>query len=208
MTFNDACRAVSTGSISFAQFATITRSLWVYLANRMLKRWPPGPGVSVDDVTQDLLLSAWEAFGHYDQSRGVAVNRYVLFNAIDKAKKSLHRARGAGQERDHGRSRVPMPGRQSSIEDDSAMLGRAAKLIEIETLLDHKRALNQYMEGLSRDDRVVVEALVASGSCASAAILIYNRYQLRLRLRLGSDEAAHRYVVRVVERLGTKGSQA
>lgn len=204
MNFNDACRAVCEGRISFAQFAILTRSLWGYLAERMMRRWPPGPGVAIDDVTQDLLVAAWESFGRYDARRGVAVNKYVLFNAIDRAKKQLHRSRGAGQARDHGASRVPLPGRNWSVEDDRVVLGKAAKVVEIESLLDHKRTLEQYMAGLTREDRVVVEALVAAGSCGAAAVLIYNRYQDRLRLRLGSDEAAERYVVRVVERLGGK----
>jgi hypothetical protein len=97
------------GEISFDRLVAQTRADWRRLAEYVHRRWPLPPSISPDDVEQELLLGAWEAVGKWDPERGVALQSYVIWNAIARAQKWLHKQRRAGKRYGAAPSRHDLP---------------------------------------------------------------------------------------------------
>ncbi len=98
--------ALRCGRLSPDVFARRTHGLWTAQAKKLLQRWRGPVAVDVDDLRQELLLNAWIACGHWNPERGVTITRFVLYNAIDKAKKWLHQQRNAYRRDDKAPARM------------------------------------------------------------------------------------------------------
>jgi hypothetical protein len=61
----------------------------------LLRRWPVPAAVTADDVAQELRLGAVLALRDYDPARGVPLDRYVWWQAMQRTKRWLHVQRGA-----------------------------------------------------------------------------------------------------------------
>lgn len=96
--------------ITFAQFYTSTRDQWLKLAGDLLNRWKGQNILDTEDLAQEMLAEVPRLLKEWDPSRGVALSRFVVWNAVNVAKNALHRARGANMHRpDHAVSRAPAP---------------------------------------------------------------------------------------------------
>lgn len=65
------------------------------IARGLLRRWSVPAAVQVEDVEQELRLGAVLAWQEYDARRGVPRDRYVWWQAVQRAKRWLHVQRGA-----------------------------------------------------------------------------------------------------------------
>lgn len=95
--------------INFTMFVHETRQVWEALAQYLLKRWRAPSSVAPDDLVQELLVACWRFAYEWDASRGVAISRYIVYNCTDKAKKWLHKRRGAHRRDDKSPSRFELP---------------------------------------------------------------------------------------------------
>lgn len=107
-----------TPDLFFAQ----TRGEWERIATRLVGRWSVPAGVELQDVVQELMMAAWRMAPAYDESRGSSFDRYVIFNAIDKAKKWMHAQRAALRRDDRSPSRHPVRFRLQEGQDLQAVM--------------------------------------------------------------------------------------
>ena len=210
MLFAARLHALREGRIAFVEFYGATRNLWRYMGQRLLRQRNPGIGVGEEDVAQELVVAAWRAIPRWDPSRGVGIDRYVMFNACTQASHWLDSQREACQGarlRDNP-NRCPVLGRQTTLEwemsgaDANAALSRSAFHGSAPTQVDGADAARIVLpRWATGEDRVVVEALVQTRSPTAAALLIYNHYPYRIAFELGNENAAARLVRRVATRL-------
>ena len=90
----EALGQVREGVDTFDSFARATSTRWKRLAHSLLRRWPAGSTVDLDDLTQELLIGAWLAIPQWEEGRQ-SLERYVVWNAMTDAKRWLHKQRGA-----------------------------------------------------------------------------------------------------------------
>lgn len=93
--FSAMAGAVVQGNVRPEVFFQKTMRVWSRLAAYLLRRWAAPYWYTLQDVTQDVLLGAWRAIGRFDPTRSESAAKYLEFNAIDYAKKRLHKVRGA-----------------------------------------------------------------------------------------------------------------
>lgn len=199
MRFEERLMALREGKVSFASVYNQTRNLWVYMADKLLVVRNPGIGVGREDVVQELLVGAWRAVGKWDPTRGVAIDRYVIFNSNANAAHWLDHQREAscGGKLSRNPTRAPMLGSRVDIGDSEVFARKMDP--KLDNLLDVQSFLERV--SLSVVERIVVEALCSTQSPRAAALQIYNHYPHRIRLELGCERAAVRLVQRVAARL-------
>jgi hypothetical protein len=95
------------GGADYAEFARRTREVWRRFARYLERRWRLPLGIDTEDVEQELLVAGWVAVNNWDPARGVEIDRYVRFNAIDKAKKWIHKQRDSYRRDGSAPSRAP-----------------------------------------------------------------------------------------------------
>lgn len=78
--------------ITFSQFWRRTIKDWRALSANLLRQFPVWY-IEVDDLVQIMAFEAWSRISTYDPKRGRTLSDYVVFNACDKAKKTLIKAR-------------------------------------------------------------------------------------------------------------------
>lgn len=183
------------------------RPLLYPMAGALLQRWAPSAAVGVEDVVQELMVGILWALKRYDPARG-ELARYVVYNAHDKAKKWLHKQRGANLHgnADANRSRLPR-----YFEDIKLQRQRKAGAIDlgievyipamqVEPTQDDTIESHETWRGILRKApngklRYALLALQhARGERALAANMLYADVKVRLYLRLGCEADAHRIV--------------
>jgi len=93
---------------SFAEFVRRTRSQWRSMAMGLMRRWKCPADVELEDVVQEMLLAVFAVLPDYDPTRGKTLKQYVQWNANNRAKKWMHRQRGALRRDDRAKSRHPI----------------------------------------------------------------------------------------------------
>lgn len=113
----------------FSTFSRATREGWRRLAQGVIARWRAPASVRVDDLVQEMLITCWsavhgstatsesevedEALGSrvkpWRPGHGTTLRSYVVWHALDKAEKYLHKKRKAGRAGSRGHSRFDMP---------------------------------------------------------------------------------------------------
>lgn len=84
------------GRSTYEEFALATRRRWESMAAWLMRRWRVPGWVEPIDVVQELLLGAWVGVWAYEPGRGTrSLSEHVVYTACDKAKKKMHKARGA-----------------------------------------------------------------------------------------------------------------
>lgn len=216
MTIATSAKNLFFGRITFDQFLVETNQDWQQIAKTLLSRWPAP--IEVEDVKQDLMMWAWIFFDKFDANRGVDLGRYLVFNAIDKAKKAIHVARGANRHgnADQAKSRLPklyddlnMHSAERSFrsEDCSSWLDlnngvqqRQDKMIEAKAIVDQIPGKHGQKFGLC--------FLVSGGDLASVSSLVYEDPELRGVYRLSSEESAKQLTKKVFGWLKRKAINA
>lgn len=100
--FEAAAGDVLRGGSTFEAFARRTSARWRALTKFVMRRWRQPAWVSVEDVEQDLLMGAWRALARWDPVRAGGAGKlgaFVVWNAVDYAKKRAHKARGCARHR-------------------------------------------------------------------------------------------------------------
>ena len=207
-TFGSWCARALAKQVTLGEFFRANRSVFGELAVRLMSRWGAGSAVDVEDVMQELMIGSVWAFRRYDPThpRAAALEQFVLYNACDKAKKWLHRQRGAIL---HGNADAN-PSRYAVLFSDLIKRrdGEDAGQ-DVEWLSDElKQEPDQDAEVERRERwrcvlrktpsirlRWGIMALESSrGDREAAARRLYDNLDLRLRLRLNSERDARKII--------------
>lgn len=209
--FRDALLRLRERPDDYASFARETREVWEKFARYLARRWKLPLGVDEADVVQELQFAGWLALGRWDPERGKGVDEYVRYNAIDKAKKWLHKQRDSYRRDGSAPSRAPTvfsaferpddePG---SAQDRIAWVGPSQEEAVLAADLGRELAgaFGALADRLPFREREALAAVAAcSGSLDEAAGLISRDRALCLALRVGSDDEAESVVRRSVSR--------
>lgn len=191
------------GEISFTQFARLTNSSWRALATTLLRKWQ-APGVSVEDLQQELLFACSVMIPRFDAARGVSLQKFIVYNTCDKAKKWLHRQRNAYRRDDNSPGRFPISWSSLGLEEhqEEWILGNVAveasqeeRLIERELQIERQ----QVIASIPTDDLAFMYYQQA-GSVDEAAAAIHANPRASLALRAVTLDDAREQVERSIER--------
>jgi hypothetical protein len=100
------------------------------LAGGLLRRWSVPAAVTADDVAQELRLGAVLALAAHDPSRGVPRDRFVWWQAVQRAKRWLHVQRGALRRSGSAPSEHPMGEAAAGVDVDQRE-GRAPRADDV-----------------------------------------------------------------------------
>lgn len=209
--FEQSLLAVREDPAGFPEFSRETSQVWRRFARYLCRRWRPPLGVDEEDLVQELLVAGWQAVRKWDPARGTSIDRYVRYNAIDKAKKWLHQQRNSYRRDGSAPSRVPtvFSALERPDEEPGSAQDRLAWVAPAQEaafdVIDLRRELVRAFEPLGRRlpfrDREALAAVAASGGCIDAAAdsIIADR-ALCLALRVGSEDEAALVLRRSVSR--------
>jgi DNA-directed RNA polymerase specialized sigma24 family protein len=207
MRFEDAIRLLHDGRINFNEFYRETKPSWERLARYLLRRWKAPKWVEVEEIVQELIIGAWNAVWCYSEflARGVPLANYVQWNAVDKAKKSLHKMRGAklSGNADANPSNFETP--LSSFEATSEWLdGLLNQEADQHDLTERKERVEKACR--TEAERRAMRALSETGDIIQGAILLFEDDEARALCGLHTARDAGRFVAStafaVAQRLG------
>lgn len=199
--------ALVAGEMPFDRFAEVTSKHWNRISSWLFKRYELPTWVDEEDVRQDLLIAAWWATNRFDPERGVSFKGYLVFNSIDKAKKRLHKVRGANLHRaDRARSRIERPFSAFEVKGSKDLSRRDAGENSIEQVPvepDHDERVER-REKLARartvcgtvQELLTLRALYETDSLVAAARLLYQDIDARLACRIDDERHAYQVVHR------------
>jgi DNA-directed RNA polymerase specialized sigma24 family protein len=201
------CNALRAERITFAQFVDRTRSDFVRLANHLLRLWPSPAWMVPEDLVQELYLGVWIALPDFDPDRGPTLARYLTWNAMHRAKRALHKARGASihGSADKAPSNIEKPLSWLGEPGDGDLLAEV-RLAEPPTaertmiaLEDRTMSVDRALAACtSATERVAIIALEEGGDVDGAARILYDNLPFRVALGFGNPKQATRYVTRAV----------
>jgi DNA-directed RNA polymerase specialized sigma24 family protein len=205
------------GEIEFGAFVRATRNEYRAMAQYLMRKWATPEWFVAEDVEQELYLDTWRKIGKYDPEwrtkggKAPSLQRYIVFNAMGSAKRAMHVARGAGQsgspDKRPGRFETPL----SRYEERQRGQDEGGALGWLEALMSEE---NADVEAISATEEVRAAATAALKACATmheryavlaireagsldmAPAVLYDDFDHRLDLRLGSEEKAERFVRR------------
>jgi hypothetical protein len=197
MRLEDLLLQVRAGDMTFAEMVRASKKTWENHAQYIARRWRGPNWHGLEDLEQELLLGAWRAIWDYDPTvpNAPTIDRYVIWNAVDRAKKRQHKARAV---RLHGnpdgeKSRFDMPAGSFSSGDITESM---------ESPATQELHLGQIEHALSacrtRRERLAIRTLAQTGSVLHAASALYEDEGARRVLGVGSPRAAGRAVRRAV----------
>lgn len=192
---------------SFEAFAIATRSQWRRIAVRLMQRWKCPCDVEVDDVIQELLMGVFVVLPDYDETRGKSLAQYAVWNAINRAKKWMHRQRGALRRDDRSKSRHPIAMStiiNRSVEDTSPPFEEWLT-IDGDQEIDAEKArhiamIDRIFAGDARVRETVRIIVYVEGDLTAAATDILARRN-ELGLRIASYSEAYALARKVVDAL-------
>lgn len=195
MTFEQAIALLHDGRLDFTTFARATRPSWEKLARYLLRRWKAPAWVEPEEIIQELLLGAWESVWCYSEhlAQGRTLDEYVEWNATDKAKKKLHKMRGAklSKNADANASRYETP--LSSFEATSEWLdGLLHEDAEQHDIVERKQRVERACR--TEAERRAMRALSETGDIVRGAILLFEDDEARALCGLRTARDAGRFV--------------
>jgi hypothetical protein len=126
--------------------------------------------VDVEDLVQELLVACWRCLLKFDPSRldgngnKISIERYVVYNSVDKAKKWLHKRRGAYRRDDKSPSRFELPFSTLGGQHDEGGDDYQARLMDRLGSVD-----------ATQDSELVRRQSIASLPSQDLAFMIYQR---------------------------------
>lgn len=193
---------LQAGEQSFERFALATRKTWLNLAHHLLRRWRGPVSVDVEDLVQELLVACWRCLTRFDPKRGVSIERYAIYNSVDKAKKWLHKRRGAYRRDDKSPSRFELPfstlGGQHDEDGDDYQSRLMDRLGSVEATQDSELVRRQTLASMASEDL----AFMIYQRCPDierAAQNIVQNPLARLALRAPNISTARAVVERSIE---------
>jgi RNA polymerase sigma factor (sigma-70 family) len=206
-TFGERARAFHAGEIDLNKFFREVRPVLEACAAKMLRHWRAPVSVDREDLVQELMVGCIKPFKRYDPTRDVDVGRYVLWNAHDKAKKWLHKQRGAKLHgnADSNPSRIPtlyddFSGNDNNHPEPERFISAlVTEDTQHGTVVRSEIYRLVFRKTRSRMVRWGVLALEqADGEVDEAAHMLYDDFDVRRRLRLYCEADAHRVIRRTV----------
>lgn len=210
MAVHEAVELARDGKINATQFIERTREDWRRVALQIMRRWEVPIWFGVEDLEQELALSAWRAIASYEVSRGgMTIGAFVMWSAFAAGKRAIHKAR-LGKRPHRGESIArsqhehlaadlfsswdePPPDAIDAItSEEPTQEIEASRASTVRLLMSRAR---------NTVELYALRALAATGgkSIDDAAALLYDDETARLKCRLVSEEHAEREVARAVE---------
>lgn len=188
--------SLRSGDQTFTVFARRTNKTWTALAKHLLKRWRAPTAVDTDDMVQQLLFAAWVFLPKWDEARGTPLHKFIVYNAVDKAKKWLHKQRGAYRRDDNSPSRLELPISTLGLEphEEERMMGR----ISVESCQEKEMLRREAIRALRSDDLPFMY-YQRSADIEVAAARMYESNNARLALGIDSFEHALALVERSID---------
>lgn len=192
------------GRITFDALARATRRDFERMAAYLLRRWTAPAWYVLEDVAQELLLGAWLTMWDWSEAMG-GLKRFVVFGAMCRAKRELHRARGAklSGSPDRNPSRIEYPLSSYGEEGDGEAMADALLAVEADAeafLIAREDAVEGVRAAIDACDteveRAVILAIAEAGGLAEGALAVYNDDDARVSLRLVSAEHAEKFMLR------------
>jgi uncharacterized protein (DUF1778 family) len=185
-----------TPEVFFAQ----SRIVWQRLARNLLRRWQAPAWYTHEEVEQELMLAAYHFVWKFDTARakGRSIGSFVSWNAMDKAKKALHVARGAklSGDADKNPSRIETPFSTYEVSPDEVDLSAATEAIQ-EEWFERQEAIAEAERLFETErERLAVRVLAENNGCIEDAAL-----QLSCHGEFTGGLDASRFVTKVAERL-------
>lgn len=212
MSLDQGLASLHAGEIDFTVFVQLTRPHWRRLSADLHRRWDVPSFVSPEDVEQDMLFAAWQFLERWDPTKA-DLKSYIVFNASDKAKKRIHKVRGAvlsGQsDRNPSRYEVPETSLAREGEDDSVAAHRwaveNAAPPEQEEIVERRCAAERAKRVcVTVREFLAIEALKEVESVNAAASLLWEDREARRACKLTSLEAAHAVVHKTVRDVASR----
>lgn len=200
----EALLAVREKRCTFNDFVRATRIHWQRLSDDLRRRWDIPVWVGREDIEQDMLIAAWQFLDKFDPSRGVAIERFMVFNATDKAKKALHVARGANQHRGTDRNKSRYEKNESSFKREGDAEGERQSVLDQNASVepDQEDVVHRNERGkrvlkacINTREFLTMQAITKVGnSVRDAASLLYEDRDARRICALTSIEQANEVV--------------
>lgn len=197
---NDALLRVRLGQMSFDAFARASLENWRGRARGLLRAWKVPAWLTLDDVVQDLLIAAWRLVAGWNPLLGTTIEEFVVWNAVDIAKKRIHKAR-LGKRPHRGEEKM-----RSCFERPASSMGRegeeesagehifdrlAAPSDQHETLVLRRACGDAKASSTTMQELIAVQAIeVMDGDVIAAASLLYEDVDARFICELGSERQA------------------
>jgi hypothetical protein len=214
-------RELKEERIDFGRFVVETRREYRAMATYLFRRWNPPDWFTLEDAEQEMYLDTWRKFygGEDDEhpfprynENGVSLVRWVVYGAMSIAKREVHRARKAklSGSADRNPSRFELSISSVFGDDAGALVDMilaqppaAERELSAEeerrsSVLEHLRACQNAKEKLS------ILAIREAKSLDGASRVLYDDDALRIRLRLGSEEIAERFVAKHAARVARR----
>lgn len=200
--FADGLAQVRAGRLSFSGFVVQTKPNWYRIADYLIRRWNAGGACSSDDVVQDLLLAAWDFIPRWEEERGVPLEKYVVWNSCDKAKKRMHQLRGVKSK--HA-DRVKTP-RHVSFEvqedDDNPGYRQMANKLGYQPHFESVAMILRHFPAQGTRERSVVCALIeCEGDIEVTEALISNDSKYRFVCDFRTKAEASRFIQATLEKI-------
>lgn len=199
MKLDQALERLRDGRSTFDEFVSVTREQWSSMARYIMRKWRLPEWAHLEDIEQELLFAVWSCLWNYEPSRGVPLKRYVVFNALDRAKKQMHKVRGAsygGRGVDFNPSRIELPFTTYSVLFDQEWIDKILCVDPDQIDRLEKQDSVKRVQRTCRSSRewYAVRALGETGSIEMSARLIYSDPDSRLDCRLRNENHALRVV--------------
>jgi hypothetical protein len=152
-------------------------------------------------------LGAWIFLAHWDPKRGATIERFVIFNSMDKAKKWLHQQRGAYRRDDRSPPRFDRPFSSflapgADVDPEQLFLDRAADAPQAEEqLIERETTRSLMLEALARTPSEHLPAMAAVARTGDIDLAVQYLSTQPAAFALGHDTqpAAHRAIVRALK---------
>jgi DNA-directed RNA polymerase specialized sigma24 family protein len=181
----------------FNAFARATRDDWRRFAFNFMQRWKAPPSVSENDLVQEMLLTCWARLDDWDATRGPTLRTFLTYHALDKARKFLHKARKAGHDGGHGRSRFELAFSSLVRDGDDSDYGTAiAERLMPPSLPDQESLLaRSRLRQLAGAFAPVIDTFERTGSLDAAVERCMSNAAAREMLATAMEQAGIRYRV-------------
>lgn len=188
------------GRTTFGEYLAATKARWESVAGWLMNRWRGPVWVDKADVLQDLYLGAWTGVWGHDDNHTMKNGRdshrplhmHVEYTAIDKAKKRLHKVRGAKLcgNADSAKSRMDVA--FSAISDDPMVIDAIIGIVDPE----QQREIRTHEICASERERLVMRAVMMSDTVKGSVDYLFEDEESRERLGIEDRSHAGRIVGR------------
>ncbi len=214
--------AYRDGEIDATELLTFVTPDFRRIAKYLMKRWQAPAWFTLEDLQQELLVGVWLYVWQWDETRGISMGRYVVYNAMSVAKRKLHVARGVPLS--------PHPDRiPSQFEHPVSQLTPAIsadKEFNAQEWIDDRlfdECSPEERVGVAEEKKIVVDALLElcesskehyvvtairdAGSLDAAGVILYDDIHMQMTLDLETEQDAHTMVRHVAKRIAKRVSQ-